>query len=150
MTHNLKLLKMTRLAAVAGLTMLIPWLGEATEPNCSSLGGSYMFRASGFAPAPGAPSPLPIKLLGIMMFDPSGTVSGSQTVNANGFIFRTGFQGTYSLTSDCRGALTVKFPDGTTATVDIAVSAWGETIFALGVDNNGPGASLSFVFSKVR
>lgn len=82
---------------------------RADEDACSlaSLHGTYAVHAQGtvLSGLPGAP--FPFGEAGIITFDGKGNHSGKTTVNLGGNVQTPTLHGTYTVNSDCTGAITV-------------------------------------------
>jgi hypothetical protein len=134
----------------AGLMLLAPALASAQAPRCSTLSGSYAVVFSGTFLPPGATSLIPYNGVGIQTFDGLGKITGTESGNFGGLILRNApLTGTYTLNSDCTGTVTSKFPDGSLGHADFVVADGGKTIYAIGVDNAGPGAITTLTLTKM-
>lgn len=156
MTHgftktSLFLKEVTRLGWCAGLIALAVSTASA-QPRCSVLEGSYAFTSQGTIPVPGSTTSatVPFGVVGIATFDAAGTFSQVESGFFPGTVLRSvRMAGTYVLNPNCTGTATLRFPDGTSSTVDFVVSNQGKTLYGVGVDAAPPGASLFLTFTKL-
>lgn len=89
--------------------------GDDRGCSVSSLRGTYAMQAQGtiVGQIPGfPPPPFPFAEAGIIRFDADGNLSGHSTVNAGGVTFPAMFTGSYAVSSDCTGTLTVNLSNG--------------------------------------
>jgi hypothetical protein len=91
--------------AAFGLLINVP----AYAGGCDTLDGLYGFSRNGTA---GFGS-VSAAAVGVISFDGAGNISGHDTTSVNGNIIRRTFIGTYTLSSDCTGSLTITFLTGT-------------------------------------
>jgi len=90
---------------------------DGDDRGCSvaSLRGTYAMQAQGtiVGQIPGfPPPPFPFAEAGIIRFDANGNLSGHSTVNVGGVTFPATFTGSYAVSSDCTGTLTVNLSNG--------------------------------------
>jgi hypothetical protein len=150
MTKRFHMNRTAQLALITGLMALAAGLANAQAPRCSVLTGTYAFTFNGAAVFPGSPNPVPFNGVGVQTFDGSGKWTGTESANFGAFVLRSvPFSGTYTLNPDCTGTATAKFPDGTTGRQDFVVTDGGKMIYAIGVDNTGPGTWLATTFTKM-
>jgi len=107
-------LSVKRAVAVACLlsfaSLLVPSVRAQTCSN-GTLSGTYRFVANGIGCTTNSQQPHPCPLfplasLGIITFDGSGNLSGSDVHNVTGLSCSRTFTGTYTVGSDCTGTLT--------------------------------------------
>ena len=150
MTHRFDICKTARLALVLGMVSLATGLASAQSPRCSTLIGTYAALATGTLAVPGSTVPAPFNAVAIQTFDGAGKWTATESANFNGTILRNApLSGTYTLNADCTGTMTAKFPDGSVGRQDFVIGDGGKTIYAIGVDNQGPGATLTTTFTKM-
>jgi hypothetical protein len=106
---------------VSGLVagVLLPTVAFA-EPPCdaSSLSGGYGFHLTGTNLARSAL----YAIVGRIEVDGQGGFVGSATHSAQGSVSRAKFTGTYTVNPDCTGTSTMKFENGSTATLDFVLT----------------------------
>jgi hypothetical protein len=86
---------------------------SAGQFNCTNatLEGRYAVIGSGFIPGGAPPAPLvPSVHMSLMTLDGAGNLTDRVTVSDNGHVHREVAQGTYSISSDCKGRLTIPVP----------------------------------------
>lgn len=116
-------------ALAAAGTLLVTGSAQAsgpTEPahpsscDLATLKGTYLFEGNGASVS--GTTTTPTAFAGSEHFNGAGAVTGSSTFSSGGTIFpRSPFTGTYTLTADCTGTLTI----GTTLHFDIYVAPSG-------------------------
>ena len=74
--------------------------------------GSYGFQLSGTTTIGGVDNPAPIASVGRLTFDGSGNVSGTTSVNFNGYFLGNPTAGKYELRPDCSVTLSLQDPSG--------------------------------------
>ena len=150
MTNHNNMYRMARTALLAGLMVLASGLANAQAPRCSVLTGTYAVTFSGTFVAPGTTVPMPFNGIGIVTFDGAGRWTGVESGNFGFSVIRfTAGSGTYTLNADCTGTQTGRLADGTATHSDFVVADGGKTIYAIGVDNVGPGNTSSATFTKM-
>ena len=83
--------------------------------------GTFLIVVRGF-PAP----PFPFAEAGIATFDGNGKFFGKTTVNAGGVVLNPTFTGTYTVSGDCTGSVTVQSNAGFTIQEAIVVIGGGQ------------------------
>ncbi len=68
--------------------------------------------------------------------DGNGNVTGGDTLNYDGTVYRRTLTGTYTINSDCTGQVVLTFSDKTTMHADIVVTNDGKEIAYNGTDTN--------------
>ena len=100
--------------------------------HCSntSLNGTYAYSTQGFAevtPDVSAAGFVPFAQTGLIVYDGRGHISSGtftySTTAANGGSFRGTFTGTYAVSDDCSGTITVTIEDGTVFHFDLVVQS---------------------------
>ena len=81
--------------------------GEHRECSETSLQGSFGFTSTGTLLALPAPNAGPFAEIGRQTFDGSGSTEGTATLSANGNINHVTFVGTYVVSPDCTGSMTL-------------------------------------------
>jgi hypothetical protein len=109
-------MKLTMARSFFGVIFLAALMGTpaaalAHSQSCSLRGaaGKYGYTTSGTIPTLGA-----VAGVGNITLDPSGNLSGAQTVSFNGAIVPETLSGTYTVNADCTGTATVNVYHGTT------------------------------------
>jgi hypothetical protein len=75
--------------------------------DAASLRGTYIYANDGFNTGGGASTQRsPFSQAGVEVYGGDGTMSGSVTVNSNGDVRQTGYDGSYSIDSSCAGEIT--------------------------------------------
>ena len=99
--------------------VLLPTVASA-EPACDarSLSGGYGFHLTGTNLAHSAL----YAIAGRIDVDGQGVFVGSATHSAQGAVSRIKFTGTYTVNADCTGTSTMKFENGSTATLDFVLT----------------------------
>jgi len=88
-------------------SLLMPSLRAQSCGGNGTLNGAYRFLATGNGCRPNQTCPVfPLGSLGIITFDGSGNLSGSDVHNVAGVSCSRTFTGTYTVASDCTGTLT--------------------------------------------
>ena len=138
-------------ALAAAGTLLVTGSAQAsgpTEPAHSSacdlttLKGTYLFEGTG---ASVSGTTTPTAFAGSEHFSGTGAVTGSSTFSSGGTIFpRSPFTGTYTLTADCTGTLTI----GTTLHFDIYVAPSGEKVTYVQTDPGSVSAATETRVSR--
>jgi hypothetical protein len=150
MTKRFDMYRTAKLAIVAGLMAFAPGLASAQGPHCSVLTGSYAFTFSGTQLFPGSTTAVPFNGVGFQTFDGSGRWTAVESANFGVLVLRSSpLSGTYTLNANCTGTMTATFPDGSTGHQDFVIADGGQTIYAAGVDNFGPGATLMSTFTRM-
>jgi len=84
-----------------------------TACDASTFTGAYGYTESGYAyDAQG--NIYIIASTGRIVADGSGAVTGTETLSFDGTIVRRPFTGTYTMTGDCTGSVTLQYTSGTT------------------------------------
>lgn len=117
-------------ALAAAGTVLVTGSAQASSPtppahptscDLATLKGTYLFEGNGASVSGTATTPT--AFAGSEHFNGAGALAGSSTFSSGGTIFpRSPFTGTYTLTADCTGTLTI----GTTLHFDIYVAPSGD------------------------
>ncbi len=150
MTNRYSFYQMARLAVLAGLVVLAPGIASAQRAACPVLKGTYIFTFSGTQVLPGSATPVPYNGVGVQTFDGAGKYTGTESANFGVLVLRSApISGTYKVNPDCTGTTTAIFPDGSSGTADFVISNEGKTIHAVGVDNMGPGSTVTITFTKI-
>jgi hypothetical protein len=68
--------------------------------------------------------------------DGNGNLTGADTLNYDGTVYRRTFTGTYTINSDCTGTVALTFSDKTTMHADIVVTNDGKEIAYNGTDTD--------------
>lgn len=100
-------LRVLGLAAVGSLAAF-----GADLCGASDVSGSYGFQLSGTTTIGGLDRPAPIASVGRLTFDGSGNVSGTTSVNFNGYFLGNPTTGKYELKPDCSVTLSLQDPSG--------------------------------------
>jgi hypothetical protein len=82
-----------------------------TGCSLSTLKGTYSVQGQGtvVAQLPGFPAPpFPFAEVAVDSFDGAGNVSGEATLNVDGVVLQATVAGTYTVSSDCTGTLSLK------------------------------------------
>ena len=111
---------------------------DTTSTSCSTgtLAGTYLFEGNGVSVS--GTTSTPTAFAGSEHFNGAGAVAGSSTFSSGGTIFpRSSFTGTYALSSDCTGTLTI----GTTLHFDIYVAPSGNTFRYVQTDHGSVSAA---------
>ncbi len=109
-----------------------------SSASCSTrtLTGTYLFEGNGASVS--GTTTTPTAFAGSEHFDGAGAVAGSSTFSSGGTIFpRSAFTGTYILSADCTGTLTI----GTTLHFDIYVAPSGDTFTYAQTDHGSVSAT---------
>ena len=122
-------------------SLLMPSLRAQSCGGNGTLNGAYRFLATGNGCRPNQTCPVfPLGSLGIITFDGSGNLSGSDVHNVAGVSCSRTFTGTYTIASDCTGTLTQVYAlptCGPTRTLgDIVVAPDGSEILLMLPDNS--------------
>lgn len=122
-------------------SFLMPNISAQTCSGTSTLSGAYRFLATGNGCRPNQTCPVfPLGSLGIITFDGSGNLSGSDVHNVAGVSCTRTFTGAYTVASNCTGTLTQIYAlptCGPTRTLgDIAVAPDGSEILLMLPDNS--------------
>ena len=101
---------------------------------CSSVGlqGSFGFTSVGtlLALPPGFNGPF--GEIGRQTFDGRGNTDGTATLSANGNIMKVAWVGSYVVSPDCTGSMTITIaPFNTTATLDFVINDDGDELRAI-------------------
>jgi len=119
-------------------SLFVPSVLAQTCGGNATLSGTYRFLATGNGCKPSTkpmPCPvLPLASLGIITFDGSGNLSGSDVHNVAGLSCSRTFTGTYTVGSDCTGTVTQTYTAtcGPQSTVgDIVVAPDGSDILLM-------------------
>ena len=88
---------------------IVPRAQASEDKECSNatLRGSFGFTSTGTLLALPAPNAGPFAEIGRQTFDGSGNTEGTATLSANGNINHVTFFGTYVVSPDCTGSMTV-------------------------------------------
>jgi hypothetical protein len=92
-------------------SLFVPSVPAQTCGGTGTLSGNYRFVATGIGCTTNAQQPhpcpvFPLASLGVVAFDGTGNLSGSDVHNVTGLSCSRTFTGTYTVGSDCRGTLT--------------------------------------------
>jgi hypothetical protein len=129
--------KTTLVIATLSVLGMVPGAQAAEDKLCSnaSLKGTFAYTVTG---STSAPPPLggPFGGVGRQTFDGNGHVSGTQTVNVNGNVFRQTYTGTYTVNPDCTGSVTlmIDIPPGLVTHSDFVIDDNGAEIRAVETD----------------
>ncbi len=152
MTNRFNLYQTAKLAIALGLVILAPSLASA-QARCESLIGTYAFTFSATISLPGPPAIIaPWYGIGIMTFDGTGKLTGTQTTNFPGgpVLRNVPLSGSYTLNPDCTGTMIVKFPNFPDFHSDLIMADNGKTIYSIATDVQPAGNSQSQTFRKIR
>ena len=107
--------------------------GEHRECSTASLQGSFGFTSTGTLLALPPPSAGPFAEIGRQTFDGTGNnTEGAATLSANGNINHVTFFGTYVVSPDCTGSMTLfVLPLGRTITLEFVIDDDGAELRAL-------------------
>jgi hypothetical protein len=128
----------------------------AGQFNCTNatLEGRYALIGSGFIPSGAPPAPLvPSVHMSLMTLDGAGNLTDRVTVSDNGHVHREVAQGTYSISADCRGQLTIPVPGPLSQlTWDLVVAelqgaAQGKQFYAI---STVPGVASTFTAKRIQ
>ncbi len=126
--------KLTLAAAVAGLTLVAASTAQAGTCSNASLKGKYGQTISG-ALLPGPSVVLPQNGVAMTTFDGSGRFTQEDFVVIGGSPTTTGFQtgetGTYAINSDCTGAATINYSDGSWIDLELIVVNQGSEFYTV-------------------
>jgi hypothetical protein len=131
-----------RLATLAGLLLAAAGCdgGNSEAQNgcsVSTLHGAYIYAQDGFTIAGETASQrTPFAQAGREIFNGDGTMSGVATANFNGAVARVTYGGTYTVASDCTGAVTFTDNGGVVSNYDIAVEDGGAEFGFVQTDAN--------------
>jgi len=138
----------TATLAAIGLALLVTIAAPAQAAQCSlaNVAGSYGYTANGFiAIAPG--SVVPVAAAGMITFDGTGHVTGTQTRVLAGNSLDETYSGTYSVNSNCTGTFAVLVePDTRTSTVDLV---WTENTNGASAVFTTPGFILTATARRI-
>jgi hypothetical protein len=118
------------------------------NPACTeaSLRGSFGFTSGGTLLALPAPLAGPFAEIGRQTFDGRGNTDATATLSANGNTVRVTVQGTYLVSPDCTGSMTLYvLPFGSTVNLDFVIDGDGREVRAIVTD---AGAVESRVYKK--
>ena len=107
--------------------------GEDKECSTATLRGSFGFTSTGTLLALPAPSAGPFAEIGRQTFDGTGdNTEGTATLSANGNINHVTFSGTYEVSPNCTGSMTLFIlPLGRTIVLEFVIDDDGAEIRAL-------------------
>jgi hypothetical protein len=130
-------------AAFLALAAAVPAAASGNEPQgcgLQTLKGTYAFRNEGWLPGqPGQPR-VAAAFVGVMTFDGFGGASLSETGSIDGFVFRNGLSGGYTVNADCTGTLVGA--DGV-VTWDLVIADNGKSAFIIWVAPGPPGVTFT-------
>lgn len=123
--------------------------GDDKECSNATLRGSFGFTSTGTLLALPPPSAGPFAEIGRQTFDGTGdNTEGTATLSANGNINHVTFFGTYVVSPDCTGSMTLLvLPFGRTITLEFVIDDDGAELRAL-VTNTPSGNTESRVYTK--
>jgi hypothetical protein len=120
--------------------------GEDKECSNATLRGSFGFTSTGTLLALPPPSAGPFAEIGRQTFDGGGNTDGTATLSANGNIRNVTFEGTYVVSPNCTGSMTLFVsPFNSTVNADFVIDDDGAELRAI-VTN--PGSVESRVYRK--
>lgn len=103
--------------------------------NCSNatLAGRYATRGDGFIPGGPPPAPLvPFATVSLMTLDVSGHLTNAATTSTNGVISSGINSGTYTVSADCTGTMTIMIPvPPFQLTFDLVVADRGKEFYTI-------------------
>lgn len=108
------------------------------ECSNASLKGSFGYTSTGALTTSYVPAPLagPFAEVGRQTFDGKGSTDATATLSANGNIVAVTIEGTYTVTPDCTGTMTLNVsPLGATVHLDFLISADGTELRAIVIDS---------------
>ena len=122
--------------------------GEHRECSNASLQGSFGFTSTGTLLALPPPLAGPFAEIGRQTFDGRGNTEGTATLSANGNINHVTFFGTYVVSPDCTGSMTLfVLPLGRTITLEFVIDDDGAELRAL-LTSTPSGNTESRVYTK--
>jgi len=144
MKSKMTLATLTAVGIASFICMALP--AQARQCSLANVAGSYGYTANGFiAIAPG--SVVPVAAAGMITFDGTGHVTGSQTRVLAGNSLDETYSGTYSVNSNCTGTFAVLVePDTRTSTVDLV---WTENTNGASAVFTTPGFILTATARRI-
>jgi hypothetical protein len=144
MKSKMTLATLTAVGIASFIGMALP--AHARQCSLANVAGSYGYTANGFiAIAPG--SVVPVAAAGMITFDGTGHVTGSQTRVLAGNSLDETYSGTYSVNSNCTGTFAVLVePDTRTSTVDLV---WTENTNGASAVFTTPGFILTATARRI-
>ena len=123
--------------------------GQDKECSNATLRGSFGFTSTGTLLAIPAPSAGPFAEIGRQTFDGTGdNTEGTATLSANGNINHVTFSGTYAVSPDCTGSMTlVVLPSGRTITLEFVIDDDGAELRAI-LTSTPSGNTESRIYTK--
>ena len=123
--------------------------GQDKECSNATLRGSFGFSSTGTLLAIPAPSAGPFAEIGRQTFDGTGdNTEGTATLSANGNINHVTFSGTYAVSPDCTGSMTlVILPSGRTITLEFVIDDDGTELRAI-LTSTPSGNTESRIYTK--
>ncbi|HTT62345.1 MAG TPA: hypothetical protein VMG35_10910 [Bryobacteraceae bacterium] len=127
------------LLAMGMLILLSPGPAKAQDAgqgcNAASITGNFGFMVTGWNNV--GSSDVPVVLVGKLVYDGMGGVSGTVTSVQNGVVsLPSGISGSYKINPDCTGAsLITPANSNTTAHFNMVVSGQGSMIYFIQTDN---------------
>ncbi|MEO8029135.1 MAG: hypothetical protein ABI823_21825 [Bryobacteraceae bacterium] len=128
-THFALLGLLLAAAIVVGITRVPARVHAQTASGCdaTTLNSAYGYVQNGFAYD--SRSYLYVHASnGRNVGDGNGNLTGSDTINFDGTVYRRTITGTYTLNADCTGTINLAYSDNTGATADIVVVNDGKTV----------------------
>ena len=129
---------------------ILPKAQADEHRGCSnaSLQGSFGFTNTGTNIALPPPLAGPIAQIGRQTFDGRGNTHGIGTLSANGNVNHVTFSGTYAVSPDCTGSMTlVILPSGRTITLEFVIDDDGAELRAI-LTSTPSGNTESRVYTK--
>jgi hypothetical protein len=139
----------TTLVTVFATAFVLATVPGAQAGECSNrtLAGNWGYTITGTTFNNGPVLSGPFAAVGRQILDLKGNITGTQTANLNGNVFRQVLTGTYTVNSDCTGSSTVFLvPPGVTSHVDFVVVNGGTEMRIIGTD---PGEVTTGNFKKL-
>jgi hypothetical protein len=123
--------------ATAFVLAIVPG-AQAGECSNRTIAGSWGYTITGSTFNTGPVLSGPMAVVGRQTYDLRGNITGTQTANLNGNVFRQVLTGTYTVNPDCTGTMTVFVsPPGITGHVDFVVVNGGTEMRVIGTDGGG-------------
>jgi len=136
------------IAAVTALALCIAPTANAQDKGCSnaSLQGTYAYTGTGVIVTPAALAG-PFAEVGTQTFDGQGHTTATATASQNGNIVQLTITGTYTVSPDCTGTLTLQVaPIGITVPVFIVIDSTGNEFQAI---ETSPGVVITRIGHKL-
>jgi hypothetical protein len=127
--------KTLAIAAVTALALSIAPTARADNKGCSnaSLKGTFAHIGTGFTTAPPAMAG-PLTGVGTDTFDGNGNITGTATLNLNGYPVSATETGKYKVNPDCTGTYTVQFSVGGSTSVFFVIADNGNEVHGVCTD----------------